>query len=557
MFVGDGLSGSLKVNDISASTLYMKPSYNGYQDVQSSLTNPSSEISSQNSQQKHYEEVHFNSPPLYQNTLQEVVTSATTGLEMDSLVQHNIRDTGRGSWGDGGNELILLPSYGNESNALRLNNAFARINRPVEGCHQWNGELGILPNKSDGDLRTVMSDTNTQGLALSLSSVPPSKAHVVQFGERGDSEHLHSRAGVLNDLLDSKTLKSDYLFSNSEPSIASKILGNTRQDMVGTSNFAHRNTGPLGPFTGYATILKNSRFLKPAHQLLDELCSVTGPKNMKTCEVPDKISEEVRVSANAVNAADFGAKGGDWGVSSSTFYSSNEVSAGEAGLGSHSSESYHPEYQQKKATLLYMQEEVCRRYKQYHQQMQMVVSSFESVAGLRAATPYISLALKTVSRHFRCLKNAISDQIRHTRKALGEDLSSPTTGTSCSKGDTSTSKLKFIDHSSQKLKSGGDNLGFFEPQQHVWRPQRGLPERSVAILRAWLFDHFLHPYPTDTDKHMLAGQTGLSRNQVSNWFINARVRVWKPMVEEIHMLETKGLAETNSNQGQKQWKIHH
>lgn len=28
--------------------------------------------------------------------------------------------------------------------------------------------------------------------------------------------------------------------------------------------------------------------------------------------------------------------------------------------------------------------------------------------------------------------------------------------------------------------------------------------------------------------------------QVSNWFINARVRLWKPMIEEIHMLETKG-----------------
>ena len=28
-------------------------------------------------------------------------------------------------------------------------------------------------------------------------------------------------------------------------------------------------------------------------------------------------------------------------------------------------------------------------------------------------------------------------------------------------------------------------------------------------------------------------------NQVSNWFINARVRLWKPMVEEIHMLETQ------------------
>lgn len=36
-------------------------------------------------------------------------------------------------------------------------------------------------------------------------------------------------------------------------------------------------------------------------------------------------------------------------------------------------------------------------------------------------------------------------------------------------------------------------------------------------------------------------------NQVSNWFINARVRIWKPMVEEIHTLETKGLADSNSN----------
>ncbi|KAL6979354.1 hypothetical protein U1Q18_021020 [Sarracenia purpurea var. burkii] len=126
--------------------------------------------------------------------------------------------------------------------------------------------------------------------------------------------------------------------------------------------------------------------------------------------------------------------------------------------------------------------------------MQMVVSSFESVAGLSSATPYVSLALKTVSRHFRCLKNAISDQLKRIRKALGEDLSSPTTGASSSKGDTRTSPgFKFIDHSYPKPKSGVGNLGFFEPQQHVWRPQRGLPERSVAILRSWLFEHFLHP----------------------------------------------------------------
>ena len=137
---------------------------------------------------------------------------------------------------------------------------------------------------------------------------------------------------------------------------------------------------------------------------------------------------------------------------------------------------------------------VCKRYKQYHQQMQMVVSSFESVAGLSSATPYVSLALKTISRHFRCLKNAISDQIKHIRKTLGEDLS-PTTGASSSMGDTrSSGGIKFVDQSFMKPKSGGGNMGFFEPQQPVWRPQRGLPERSVAVLRSWLFDHFLHPW---------------------------------------------------------------
>uniref|UniRef100_A0A0V0H567 Putative ovule protein n=1 Tax=Solanum chacoense TaxID=4108 RepID=A0A0V0H567_SOLCH len=94
--------------------------------------------------------------------------------------------------------------------------------------------------------------------------------------------------------------------------------------------------------------------------------------------------------------------------------------------------------------------------------------------------------------------------------------------------------------------------GFVEHHQPVWRPQRGLPERAVTVLRAWLFDHFLHPYPTDSDKVMLAKQTGLSRNQVSNWFINARVRLWKPMVEEIHMLETRQANKSSSQRMQGQ-----
>nr|DAD26560.1 TPA_asm: hypothetical protein HUJ06_028028 [Nelumbo nucifera] len=41
-----------------------------------------------------------------------------------------------------------------------------------------------------------------------------------------------------------------------------------------TSNDILRCSAPLGPFTGYASILKGSRFLKPAQLLLEEFCGV-------------------------------------------------------------------------------------------------------------------------------------------------------------------------------------------------------------------------------------------------------------------------------------------
>lgn len=131
---------------------------------------------------------------------------------------------------------------------------------------------------------------------------------------------------------------------------------------------------------------------------------------------------------------------------------------------------------------------------QYHQQMQMVFSSFESVAGLSSATPYISLALKSVSKHFRCLNSSISEQLKRISEVLEEDLSLPTTSTSNKLVDTNMASLRCMDQSLQKNKHGRGTHSFLEPRQHVWRPQRGFPESSITILKAWLFEHFLHPY---------------------------------------------------------------
>ncbi|ESW06008.1 hypothetical protein PHAVU_010G011900 [Phaseolus vulgaris] len=256
-------------------------------------------------------------------------------------------------------------------------------------------------------------------------------------------------------------------------------------------NEVSRCTVPMGPFTGYASILKGSRFLKPAQQLLEELCDVGGvcAENM----VADaSLMEPIPLPPPQSSSEDLlGDQGGDQG--------------------------------RKKSRLLTMLDEVYRRYRQYYQQMHEVVTSFEYVSGLSNAAPYASLAIKAMSKHFRCLKNAITDQLQFANKAHFH----------ISNRKDESSRFGNSDRGPYSQRPG------FLEHQPVWRPQRGLPERAVTVLRAWLFEHFLHPYPTDTDKIMLAKQTGLSRSQVSNWFINARVRLWKPMVEEIHMLETR------------------
>ncbi|GMI79850.1 BEL1-like homeodomain 1, embryo sac development arrest 29 [Hibiscus trionum] len=91
----------------------------------------------------------------------------------------------------------------------------------------------------------------------------------------------------------------------------------------------------------------------------------------------------------------------------------------------------------KKSKLINMLDEVEQRYRQYHHQMQIVVSSFEQAAGFGAAKSYTALALKTISKQFRCLKDAISEQIKATSKGLGEE--------DCLGTKVEGSRLRYVD----------------------------------------------------------------------------------------------------------------
>ncbi|XP_047974537.1 homeobox protein BEL1 homolog [Salvia hispanica] len=170
--------------------------------------------------------------------------------------------------------------------------------------------------------------------------------------------------------------------------------------------------------------------------------------------------------------------------------------------------------------------------------MKCVTSSFEAVAGGGSAAAYSALAAKAMSRHFRSLRDSIVSEIKATKRGMGEK-------DAAAAGLGETPRLRLLDQTLRQQKAR-QQMNMME--NHPWRPQRGLPERSVSVLRAWLFEHFLHPYPSDVDKHILARQTGLSRSQVSNWFINARVRLWKPMVEEMYLEELKEKSTADSDE---------
>ncbi|CAI9780254.1 unnamed protein product [Fraxinus pennsylvanica] len=328
-----------------------------------------------------------------------------------------------------------------------------------------------------------------QGLSLTLSSQHPPRFG--SFRPEGDSPSqplVNTKSSVRGD---------DIRVSRESPSSVS-----------GVSNGV----------TGMQSMLLSSKYLKAAQELLEEVVNV---------------GSEVK-SATESGKSTFGQAKSTVGESSAAANSIAETS------GKRSAElttAEQLEIQMKKAKLVNMLDEVEQRYRQYHHQMRVVISMFEQAAGIGSAKTYTALALQTISKQFRCLKDSILNQIRSASNALGEEENLG--------GKVEGSRLKYVDNQIRQQKAL-QQLGMI--QHSAWRPQRGLPERSVSVLRAWLFEHFLHPYPKDSDKLMLAKQTGLTRSQVSNWFINARVRLWKPMVEEMYTEEMKDHEKNGSDE---------
>ncbi|XP_071729249.1 BEL1-like homeodomain protein 11 [Rutidosis leptorrhynchoides] len=250
--------------------------------------------------------------------------------------------------------------------------------------------------------------------------------------------------------------------------------------------------------SGVVPRIYNSRYLKPSQEFLEEVVNIHEALRQLKMNKHNNLHKLDENNSKIESSSS----------------SSCELSASEKN-----------DLQNKMNKLFSMLDEVDRKYREYCQQLRIVEGSLDMITGGGAARSYTSLAHQTISRHFRCLRDTINAQIQVTRQNLGEQ------------DDSSDRTLPRLRNVEKQLRQQRTLNPLGHVMRHSWRPQRGLPEGSVSILRAWLFEHFLNPYPKDSEKIMLARQTGLTRSQIANWFINARVRLWKPMVEDMYKEE--------------------
>ncbi|KAL6894486.1 hypothetical protein ACP4OV_008584 [Aristida adscensionis] len=248
------------------------------------------------------------------------------------------------------------------------------------------------------------------------------------------------------------------------------------------------------------SVLRGSRYLLPAQELLSEVVRMA---DLAAGSTDDEAERQEQLEAAAAHRA---AKNDGDGV---------------------------------QAKLLGLLGELESRQERYSGELRRVASSFEPALGPGAAAAYTSLMAQAMARHFGNLRRAILRRLKLHAAAAAAARRRPAAAALRETDDGADDENDDDEVTEERVErlARRTKMAAAARAEQAWRPLRGLPERAVAVLRAWLFDHFLHPYPDDSEKLRLAVATGLSRSQISNWFINARVRLWKPMIEEMYAEE--------------------
>uniref|UniRef100_A0A8C1VJ02 Pbx/knotted 1 homeobox 2 n=1 Tax=Cyprinus carpio TaxID=7962 RepID=A0A8C1VJ02_CYPCA len=127
------------------------------------------------------------------------------------------------------------------------------------------------------------------------------------------------------------------------------------------------------------------------------------------------------------------------------------------------------------------------------------------------------------NRYITCLKTKM-----HSDNLLRNDLGGPYSPSQTNLGLQQVTHKYNLPRPSVNL----DLCSLLDGDDKKSKNKRGvLPKHATNIMRSWLFQHLMHPYPTEDEKRQIAAQTNLTLLQVNNWFINARRRILQPMLD--------------------------
>lgn len=145
----------------------------------------------------------------------------------------------------------------------------------------------------------------------------------------------------------------------------------------------------------------------------------------------------------------------------------------------------------------------------------------------------------------------IEEKFKHSRKVAlvaFENFCAKTTTTTCDEttfceSDNQENDKKLLNTPTRDKKhlkkSEGCENDFIADRDVEEEKSKRHGKRVKKILSEWLYENFYptdtrkRPVPTKVEKKMLAEKTGLTQTQVTDWFVNARARLWKPRVEGI------------------------
>ncbi|ESN89873.1 hypothetical protein HELRODRAFT_155469 [Helobdella robusta] len=154
-----------------------------------------------------------------------------------------------------------------------------------------------------------------------------------------------------------------------------------------------------------------------------------------------------------------------------------------------------------------------------------------SISGMSSNTPTTNN--NSSSSNFHHHNNNNHDDVQSTRSDDTPGPHSHSNNNSHSIGDNNSETGDCLDNSVGSGDGTADEDQEMNGSLAKQQKKRGIfPKIATNIMRAWLFQHLTHPYPSEDQKKELAEQSGLTLSQVNNWFINARRRIVQPMIDQ-------------------------